>query len=84
MGIRGVFHNGKTHIKSGSNVAGAAYYICESRGPDAWDLLIKNDKIRATVKVTDVFDQSSSCKVIFAKRTIEDIEKLLPDLLKVI
>ena len=83
LGIRGVFHDGETNIKSGSSIGGTAFYILESRGSDAWDPLIEDDKIRATMIVTDVFGKTNSCEIFFRKRTTEDIEKLLPDLLKV-
>lgn len=83
LGIRGEMHSGETHIKSGASIYGAACYVYEFRGSDAWDLLVENEKIHAKIKVSDVFGKSSWCNITLSHKTKEEIEKIFPVLLKI-
>lgn len=83
LGQKGVFFPGDTMVKSGSSIAGFAYYIAEFYGEDSWNLLIKNGKVTGYFVVKGVYGRKATAKIIFNEIPLEQAKKMIPNVDKI-
>jgi hypothetical protein len=78
LGQKGVAFEGETIVDSGCSIAGWAYYVAQYYGHEAWNPIIRNDRITGTFVVRHVFGGKATTQIGFTRRELEDIEELVP------
>ena len=76
------WHNGEVMVNSGASISGMTYFVYQYYGNPSWGPKIINNKITAKIKVKNVFGQSISKKIIFAKKETSWIEESFPNITK--
>lgn len=65
-----------TMVKSGDSVSGMACWVYSVYGDERWNPKVdKHGRISAILKIKDVFDGSSQCKIIFHEWTLEKLKE---------
>lgn len=75
------FHSDTNMIKSGDSTSGMACWIYSVYGADAWNPKTdKSNRMFATLKVRDVFDNITQCKMTFNEMKIDELKEKAPDI----
>ena len=84
LGERTDRFDGNTLVKSGMSISGMAYFIAEVYGSEDWDPPIAEDRtVEAKLKIGDVLDNETSCKITFSEINLERAEKIVPGIGKI-
>ncbi len=85
LGTQGpVMSTGDTTIDSGGSITGWAYFHAEYYGEDTWKPVIKNGEIKGDFVVHDVFGGKTKAKIVFRRKELAFIEKILPAIEKIV
>ena len=78
LGQRDLHFEGDTVVEPGTSISGMAYYIYHVWGDPGFDPRIIGGEVSATLTVTNVFGQSSSCRLRLKERPLSEIQKMAP------
>lgn len=75
------FDASSTMVKSGDSISGMACWMYSVQGDERWNPKAdKHGRISAVLKIKDVFDGSSQCKIIFREWTLEKLKEASPNI----
>ena len=83
LGQPGLYHKSDTMVRSGSSIAGFAYYVAEFYGSDDWNPMIKDKKTSARLKVHGIFGNTAYAKILFSEITLKKACEFIPDIDKI-
>ena len=78
LGQRDLHFEGDTVVEPGTSISGMAYYIYHVWGDAGFDPRIIGGEVSATLTVTNIFGQSSSCRLRLKERPLIEIQKIAP------
>jgi len=73
------FQGDSNMIKSGDSTSGMACWMYSVWGDEGWNPKTdKYDRVKATLKIRDVFGKRTQCQLIFQRTTLENLKKMIP------
>lgn len=78
LGVGGLAHGGGTVVESGCSISGWAYFVAEYYGSADWKPIIKNDEIKGTFLVRDIFGGKAKTTVAFSRQELGYVSTLVP------
>jgi hypothetical protein len=83
LGIRGTNFSGEMIARPGEGVSGFAYYIYEYWGDEKYSPNTKDGRIVAQFVVKDIFNKQRKSKIIFRKKSLEEVQEIIPNIHKI-
>lgn len=83
LGIRGLFHDGSTSIRSGNFISGISYFILTFY-EDEYNPIFKDNKITGKFVIIDGFGRKIETEILFNEMPLEKIKEIIPNVDKII
>lgn len=80
LGLKGIYTDGSTLVKSGHSISGMAYYEFEVWGDLIWDPIIKNEQITVKIQINSVLENKDSLQFEVKNYSYEKVEQMIPNL----
>ncbi len=84
LGHRGLLFSGETLIESGGSISGMVYFVAEFWGGEAWNPIIKGNKIAGELVIRGVYGKKAHCKIIFSEKSLEEIKNMIEGIEKIL
>lgn len=83
LGVKGLFHDGKTSIKPGSHISGMSYFFASFYGDNYYNPIFKDNKTCGKFIIIDGFSKKTESDISFTELSLEKIKEMIPEIEKI-